>query len=681
MKLSNQLKFLCITLLYGFGILNSQTVSLAQPQALKATTGEGLHKNKIWWINWDINNNLQSGDNLTNGVVSTFVSPAGFIYTITLSNIKIFTSSGVEVISGTNKVFNSAKSDSYFLNNFPFGYGGFPLAGTPSAQQNVISLSNLGSFGGGGNRVTFRVTVQARDPTGIVGNSSGIVIGGTESLGSQSEWYTLTTPSGKVRLIDKYIYDNNWADFDIKLHTSNVGKTIKASRNTTISGDAKGDVMLFAEDVPFVDIEVKGGGGQHIAVGFLEELDYSDAPSSYGNAYHTFENKFSGGIFSDGDIIINKFTSNKQDAAASNGQISKISIPTLRLGAEIDSEEQPTLPIVGSEPNTDDNKNIDDEDALPNTTVGVNGYFAIPYVNISPLVSYLTMWIDKNRNGVFDDNEKIQKVIPPNKTGKAIMDITNLTIPIGNNYYTRLRYSSKANLHPTGYAPDGEVEDHFINIVNNQFNILGNVYLDSDSNIPNGDPYYQVNVELYNAAGTTLLQSAQTNYDGAYIFSGLSSGNYVVKVVLPTSPSLQHVSSTDATPLNGLTIVNVNNNNSLNNNFGVYFSLCYKNANTSTVGNLPTTLGVTSLGRAGKESGNWPMVRNGGWIALESKTKGFVLNRVAANYNLPLDNGQIPIVTNPVKGMLVYDTTNNCLKFYDGVSWKCISEQTCPTVN
>ena len=681
MKFSNKLKFLCITSLFGFGILNSQTVSIAQPQAMKATTGVGLHKNKIWWINWDINNNLQSGDNLTNGVVSTFVSPAGFTYTITLSNIKIFTSAGLEITSGNNKVFSSAKSDSYFLNNFPFGYGGFPLAGTPSVQQNIISLSNLGSLGGGGNRVTFRVSVQAKDPSGTMGNSSGIVIGGTESLGSQSEWYTLTTPSGKVRLIDKYIYNNNWSDFDIKLQTSNIGKTIKASRNTTVSGDAKGDVMLFAEDVPFVDIEVKGGGGQHIAVGFLEELDYSDAPSSYGNAYHTFENKFSGGVFSDGDIIINNLTSNTQDVAASNGQISKISIPTLRLGAEIDSEEQPTLPLAGSSPNIDDNKNIDDEDALPNTTVGVNGFFAIPYVNISPLVSYLTMWIDKNRNGIFDDNEKIQKIIPPNKTGKAIMDITNLNIPIGNNYYTRLRYSSKANLLPTGYAPDGEVEDHFINIVNNQFNILGDVYLDSDSNIPNGDPYYQVDVELYNAAGTTLLQSMQTNYDGAYIFSGLSSGNYVVKVILPTSPSLQHVSSTDTTPLNGQTLVNLNNNNSLNNNFGVYFSLCYKNPTLSTSGSLPTNMGITSLGRAGKDEGNWPMVRNGGWLALESKTKGLVLNRVAANYNLPLDDGQIPTITNPLKGMIVYDTTNNCLKLYDGVSWKCISEQTCPPIN
>lgn len=657
----------------------AQTISSASPQALKATTGVGLHKNKIWWINWDLNNNLLAGDDLRNGVVSTFTSPAGYTYTITLSNIKIYNSSNTEITSGTNRVFNSATSTSYSYNNFPNGYGGFSLVG--AVQKNVISLSNLSTTGGDGNRVTFRVTVQAKDPTGVIGNATGIVIGGTESLGSQSEWYTLTTPSGKVRLIDKYIYNNAWSNFDIKLETSNNGKTIKTTRNNSTVGDGRGDVILFAEDVPYADIEVKGGGGQHIAVGFLEELDYSDAPSSYGIAYHTFENKFSGGIFTDGTTVIKNQYSNTEDIAALDGQISKISIPTLRLGAEIDSEDIPTLPTPGSAPNIDDNSKTDDEDALPNTTIGVNGYFAIPYVNISPLVSYLTMWIDKNKNGIFDDNEKIQKTIPPNKTGNAIMDITNLNITPGNNYYTRLRYSSRPNLGPSGFAPDGEVEDHYINIVSNSFSILGNVFLDNNSSIPDGIPYYQITVQLYNSAGTTLLQSMQTNYDGAYVFSGLAAGNYVIKIVLPTNPTLQNVSSTDSTPLNGSTTVTVSNNNVLNTNFGVYYTVCYKTPPVSTSTGLPTNLGITSLKRAGAENGNWPMVRTGGWIALESKTKGFVLNRVAANYEQPLNDGQIPAITNPVKGMIVYDTTNNCLKLYDGTTWKCVTQQSCPPIN
>ncbi|KQT16777.1 hypothetical protein ASG31_10380 [Chryseobacterium sp. Leaf404] len=101
---------------------------------------------------------------------------------------------------------------------------------------------------------------------------------------------------------------------------------------------------------------------------------------------------------------------------------------------------------------------------------------------------------------------------------------------------------------------------------------------------------------------------------------------------------------------------------------------CYKPATTGT-GAIPTKHGITSLGRAGADNGNWPMVRTGAWTALESKTKGFVMNRVV---NPSTD------IANPAKGMMVYDTTVNCLKINtDGTAsgWKCFSTQTCPTVN
>ena len=97
-------------------------------------------------------------------------------------------------------------------------------------------------------------------------------------------------------MIDKYIKDSNWANFAVQLQVSNGDKTVKATNH--LGGDSRGDVILFAEDVPYIDCEVKGGGGQSIAIGFLEELDYSDAPASYGRAFHIFEKKFSGGLLS-----------------------------------------------------------------------------------------------------------------------------------------------------------------------------------------------------------------------------------------------------------------------------------------------------------------------------------------------------------------------------------------------
>ena len=98
----------------------------------------------------------------------------------------------------------------------------------------------------------------------------------------------------------------------------------------------------------------------------MEELDYSDAPASYGRAFHIFENKFSGGLFNDGNTNLTT-ASNSVDFASPTGQLAKISIPTLRLGADIDSEDLPTLPAAGANPNVDDITGADDEDALPNT--------------------------------------------------------------------------------------------------------------------------------------------------------------------------------------------------------------------------------------------------------------------------------------------------------------------------
>lgn len=108
---------------------------------------------------------------------------------------------------------------------------------------------------------------------------------------------------------------------------------------------------------------------------------------------------------------------------------------------------------------------------------------------------------------------------------------------------------------------------------------------------------------------------------------------------------------------------------------------CYKPAAIGgTV--LDTKVGITALSRAGaKDADNWPMIRKGGWIALEAKTKGFVPNRVAFNTEgnpIGIDSSDF------VEGMMVYDTTNKCMKIYTlkggatEMRWHCMTTQTCP---
>lgn len=94
---------------------------------------------------------------------------------------------------------------------------------------------------------------------------------------------------------------------------------------------------------------------------------------------------------------------------------------------------------------------------------------------------------------------------------------------------------------------------------------------------------------------------------------------------------------------------------------------------------IPSVHGITSLGRAGdNKDGNaandWPMARGSAFTVLESKTKPFVVNRMA---------DPAASVKEPVEGMMVYDTTDNCLKIYVNGAWRCYNIPTClrPTEN
>ncbi|MBW3524606.1 hypothetical protein [Chryseobacterium sp. NKUCC03_KSP] len=102
--------------------------------------------------------------------------------------------------------------------------------------------------------------------------------------------------------------------------------------------------------------------------------------------------------------------------------------------------------------------------------------------------------------------------------------------------------------------------------------------------------------------------------------------------------------------------------------------VCYKSA--AVLGAvLSTPQGITSLQRAGADKDNWPMIRKGAWTALESKTKGFIPNR--------LNTGQINSIpaTDLREGMMVYNKDLDCMYInIDGTptGWKCFKTQTCP---
>lgn len=75
-----------------------------------------------------------------------------------------------------------------------------------------------------------------------------------------------------------------------------------------------------------------------------------------------------------------------------------------------------------------------------------------------------------------------------------------------------------------------------------------------------------------------------------------------------------------------------------------------------------TKVGIST--QATKTS-TWPENVANGFIAMESTNKGFVITRTTT-----------ASIASPIKGMLIYDTLNNCFSLYNGTTWHCIA-QTC----
>lgn len=83
----------------------------------------------------------------------------------------------------------------------------------------------------------------------------------------------------------------------------------------------------------------------------------------------------------------------------------------------------------------------------------------------------------------------------------------------------------------------------------------------------NGSGVQNTNVSLYTSDGVTQLATTTTDANGIYSFPNFLPGSYQVAVTPPAGYS--HVSSTDATPLNGVTDVSITNANISNVNFGI----------------------------------------------------------------------------------------------------------------
>jgi hypothetical protein len=101
-------------------------------------------------------------------------------------------------------------------------------------------------------------------------------------------------------------------------------------------------------------------------------------------------------------------------------------------------------------------------------------------------------------------------------------------------------------------------------------------------------------------------------------------------------------------------------------------ALCQTQTITITVcGKFPLTGTPDSYTKTGISdiagfAGGWPGNVPNGFIAVESRNKGFVITRVKNVTDIP--NAEL------VEGMLVYDISAACVKLYNGSTWKCLAK-------
>jgi len=147
---------------------------------------------------------------------------------------------------------------------------------------------------------------------------------------------------------------------------------------------------------------------------------------------------------------------------------------------------------------------------------------------------------------------------------------------------------------------------------------------------------------------------------------------YTVAVSIPSVFLGNLVNTVTVTPPANSTDINTTNNTATDTDTQ---PVCYRPG--VTVGTvLDTSNGITSLARAGSSSGNWPMVRKGAWTALESKSKGFVLNRLTTAQISAIPTADL------VEGMAVYNVTLDCLQVNTTGTpsgWSCFNTQACTT--
>lgn len=392
--------------------------SANQLSAQYADMGNGALRNYIWWLDW-------SGLTIANGGTRTFTLPDGLTLNVTISNVSTY----APVPGPMNANFSASPlSKLYDFTNTSMkpslmdagsGFSGFTF--------NITATRN-GS--------PADVTLIAADGEASWGRSSP---GQTELNGfttSGSPWQTISfeqipgatiSPTSTVEGCG-----TNAAIITNTYNGSPYGQSpLIATFNSSSSGPLKLDIKMD---------HTTSSGVMAVTCGIL--LPYAQGgtiPPSFGSAWH-----------------LQKYTVPKpcEDPARANELTQDQS---LKLGLKPGNPDNP--------PGAEDGITLS---GFPPYDGSGSYSVTVKVGNTTGSDAYLSAYFDNNRDGTFGSSEATPATIVHNADGTATVTWTGLpkVLPGGvlSSYAFRFRLSSDktAIASPTGYSPDGEVEDYQI---------------------------------------------------------------------------------------------------------------------------------------------------------------------------------------------------------------------------
>jgi hypothetical protein len=191
---------------------------------------------------------------------------------------------------------------------------------------------------------------------------------------------------------------------------------------------------------------------------------------------------------------------------------------TLKLGATVDDE------LDGQPSDEADGDGADEDSFDPNAQMFVTGQpidLTFPVMNMTGMDAKLTVYIDWNNNGDFNDPGEMYFVVVANgDTEATIMGIVPpLDATLNDDIGFRIRLTTYIVMSPEGPAPDGGVEDYEIMVMGFDYGDLadtgdGTGENNYETNEANGGPSHKIITDENDMVLLKLGGAADADADG-----------------------------------------------------------------------------------------------------------------------------------------------------------------------